>query len=610
MLRCLPESLSERILITTADERSWNLECPVVFLGEWCRRLDREQAWSRLDAVVARPVQFDGAERERVIAYVDALSRGLLLELARHLNRLHGSRRSLRFWRVLLGHWIHRYTCLLFHRWNAVKQVLAEHRISNTIVFGAPVALAGHDTKALIWASNEDSWNNVLIGRVLEELAPGSIEHRALEMVGSSTVPSASAHGNVTATAARYLPRVIDSALAIFQRETDSFVISSYLPPLQSMLLSMRLGAPPRLRRSPEVQPVAVNAALRAANGLSAGSHEAFVAFARRMLLELLPTCFLEGFDALQKQVAQLEWPSRPRLIFTSNSFDTGEVFKLWAAEKMEAGCPYIIGQHGSNYGTASYCPSETECVETADAFITWGWRGDKPNCRPAFLFKTAGRSSPRWDRLGGLLLIEAVLPHLMSAWDPYPEFAVYQQDQFRFVECLPEEIQQCLTVRLHADHKRMAWGEQRRWHRREGAVRLENGTTPLAALMRRSRLVVHSYDSTGILENLALNIPTLCFWREGTGHLRASAVPFYRLLADSEILHETAEGAARKVTQVWSDVGGWWHSAAVQDARRRFCDQYARSSDTPIETLARLLLEIRPVNGTQGDVADLDTSK
>jgi putative transferase (TIGR04331 family) len=153
--------LSERFLITTADERSWRAERPLVFLGEWCRRLDREQTWARLDSVVARPVRFDGADRVQVIAYVDALSRELLVELAQRLNRLHGVNRSVRFWRILLGHWIQRYTSLLFHRWNAVQQVLTEHQLSGTIVLtGSPGGLAGADTAALVWASNDDLWNN------------------------------------------------------------------------------------------------------------------------------------------------------------------------------------------------------------------------------------------------------------------------------------------------------------------------------------------------------------------------------------------------------------------------------------------------------------------
>jgi phosphatidylserine/phosphatidylglycerophosphate/cardiolipin synthase-like enzyme len=54
-------------------------------------------------------------------------------------------------------------------------------------------------------------------------------------------------------------------------------------------------------------------------------------------------------------------------------------------------------------------------------------------------------------------------------------------------------------------------------------------------------------------------------------------------------------------VAQVWSDVKCWWTGAAVQDARRRFCHEYARTIDAPVATLARLLREIR--SSSQPDV-------
>jgi len=599
--------LRERFLITTADERSWRTDRSLLFLGEWCCRIDRENVWAKLDGVVARPLCFEGVERSRVIAYTAALSGELLKELAQLLNRLHGIRRSPRFWRILLGHWVERYSCLLFHRWHAVEQLLKEHRISGTTVLtGAATPLAGPDTIALVWASSDDLWNNILIGKVLHELAPDSIEYRALEQADTANPSGASTTSSGPDAPGRYLSRMIDGTLGILQGETSSLVISSYLPRWQAILLSLRLGNVPRLRRSPPVRPVEVNRELREANRLDHGAHGGFSAFLHRTIIELLPTCYLEGFEALQQQVAQLDWPSRPRLIFTSNSFDTSEVFKLWAAEKADSGCPYIIGQHGSNYGTASYCPSESECIETADAFITWGWRGDHEKYRPAFIFKTCG-GSQGWDRHGRLLLIESCLSHLMSAWDPYPEFAVYQEDQFRFVECLPDAIRQVLTVRLHHQHAKMPWGEVGRWRRRQPGIALDDGTTALASLIRRSRLVVHSYDSTGILETLALNIPTLCFWTGGTSHLRHSAVPFYNLLADAGILHDTPQSAARLIARIWPDVKDWWTSAAVQDARRRFCQQYARTIDTPITTLARLLREIK--SSSRADVAESDAS-
>lgn len=36
-----------RYLITTADERTWKFDRPVLFLGEWCRLYDRRHVWQQ-----------------------------------------------------------------------------------------------------------------------------------------------------------------------------------------------------------------------------------------------------------------------------------------------------------------------------------------------------------------------------------------------------------------------------------------------------------------------------------------------------------------------------------------------------------------------------------
>jgi len=450
------------------------------------------------------------------------------------------------------------------------------------------------DTGAFVWACNDDMWNNNLIGRVLQRVLKTGIECESIDPGHSAAAiaPSSTTKGRRSRRCNSQ--GIVDGVLSLLQRDEDAFVINSYLPPLQAVALSMRLGHVPQRRRSPAVQSVAANISLRAESRVDSPPREGFAGFAHDMLLELLPTCFFEGFSSLERQVAETGWPRRPRLIFTSNSFDTSEIFKLWAAERVEDGCPYITGQHGNNYGTARYCPSEAECVATSDAFVTWGWQGDDPKYVPAFIFKTAGQSRGGWNPQGGLLLIEVCLPHRLSAWDPYPEFAVYQEEQFRFVANLPETVRQTTTVRLHAEYKKQPWCEEERWRRREPSIALDKGTASISALTSASRLIVHSYDSTGILETLSLNIPTLCFWNGGLEHVRECAVPFYELLSACGILHDTPESAARKVAEVWNDIGSWWTSDVVQKARTRFCERYARVSPAPATELAALLSRIR----------------
>jgi putative transferase (TIGR04331 family) len=92
-------------------------------------------------------------------------------------------------------------------------------------------------------------------------------------------------------------------------------------------------------------------------------------------------------------------------------------------------------------------------------------------------------------------------------------------------------------------------------------------------------------------LETLSQNIPTLSFWQNGFSHLRDSAKPYYQLLVDAGIVHLTPESVAHKVNDIWDDVDGWWKQSKVQDARKQFCDRYARVNQYPIQDLKKILI-------------------
>ena len=121
-------------------------------------------------------------------------------------------------------------------------------------------------------------------------------------------------------------------------------------------------------------------------------------------------------------------------------------------------------------------------------------------------------------------------------------------------------------------------------------SVFLETGKAPIQKLLSKSRLVVHSYDSTGVLESLASNVPTSCFWYGGLDHLLPREKPYYELLRGAGILADSPEQAALLVAEYWDNIDEWWESEKVQSAREVFCKQYARIEKHPIQTMKRLL--------------------
>lgn len=584
-----------RHLITTDDERTWKFDRPVIFLGEWCCLYDRKHIWQNMDAIIAAPYGLGQSRKDADHAEARALEEALFPVLCEALNNYHGTKHGTRFWKIVLGHWFHRYVDVILNRVRTLELCLRTHPLSGTTAFSDECyTLAPQDSYAAIWAFNDSRWNSVLYVRILNLLGATGCPMEIISGDASAGFrwPAAGPEHNPGRRILKWGYRHARKLAGQLARKNDAFIINSFLPRKEEIKLQLALGQVPQLWASPK--PALAenpNCALRQSlsariAGDAAGS---LAGILRAMLFELLPACYLEGFAELVESVKQLPWPEEPEFIFTSNNFDTDEIFKLWAATKVESGFKYVTGQHGSNYGTSRYMyPSVEEA--TADKFLTWGWTDELPQHTPAFIFKTAGRKAEACNPDGGLVLIELHAGLMLSTWDVTAEFNAYFEDQQSFIEKLQKPLRKRLTVRLHHGHTNLKWDEEGRWREFDPTIKLDTGSASVSKLIVQSRLIVHSYDSSGILETLSQNIPTIAFWQNDLEHLRDNAKPYYQLLVDAGIVHFTTESAAAKANEVWDDVAGWWMQASVQDARKQFCDRYARVSEHPVCELKKIL--------------------
>jgi putative transferase (TIGR04331 family) len=174
-------------------------------------------------------------------------------------------------------------------------------------------------------------------------------------------------------------------------------------------------------------------------------------------------------------------------------------------------------------------------------------------------------------------------LEHRIQVGDIHYQHSLYQEAQFNFAECLPKYIHSQLTVRLHKAFKFSGWCDDQRWRDASPSTKIEYGSLAIHQLIKQSRLVIHSYDSTGVLETFALNIPTLCFWPNGIDHVLPAMRPYYELL----------KSAADFVSSNWDNIDEWWNSSEVQHARLNFCNRFARTNKTPVRVLGRLLRQL-----------------
>ncbi|MGJ4751320.1 LIC12162 family transferase [Leptospira kmetyi] len=576
----------KRYLVTTADERTWKKDVPILFLGEWCRRYDRKHVWSALDYEVALPYGVDPNVKKNDFDYLESLRLVFLNEITEALNQLHSVSYSTRYWNLVLGHWILRYLRVFYNRYKTMEQVLDRYEISGTTELKFDdYDLAPNDSIGFILDVGKNFWNHNVNIEILKFFNFSAFE----ESSESAKELNAIAHPIVKPFWKKVIVYFLNRVLPVFARNSDAFLVNTYLPIQKEILLQLSLRQIPQFWRLQELPEWTVDKTLRSSVRIEEDGKQDFETYARRNILKVLPRCFVEGFEELLQTSKEINWPKKPRFIFTSNNFDTDELFKVWAAEKTIHGVPYVIGQHGNNYGTLRGIQKSPELV-SADRFITWGWSADRKHI-PAFVFTKCGEKEKNHDPQGGLLLIEFPPAIRLGPEDCWFDFTKYFEEQLYFYKSLPDRIREKTIVRLHNSSKNSDWFDENRWRDFDPNVHIDSSHLKLNELISKSRVVVHSYDSTGILETLSLNIPTLCFWRNEFTHVVEEALPYYEKLREAGIFYSSMSDLTDFLSKRWETIDTWWYSEIVQAARVVFCNQYARRVKMPVSILRHILL-------------------
>ena len=585
-----------RYLITTADERTWKFDQPAIFLGEWCKLYDRKHIWQKMNAIVAEPYGLDLNNKVQDNLECRRIEKILLTELTKMLNNFHQTSYSERFWKILIGHWLRTYIETGLNRIKTLEYCMGKYEVSgSTFIEISKEKLIPKNFESMFTLLESDAWNSTFDLQIINLFKDLNFK---FDVYNSKSKNINQIESNREKQfKIKPLNNLIFSAIKIclkyFKKNTDALVINTYLPRFEEIKLNLRLGQFPMFWESESVK-INCEPNLELRNQLSLKStymiNDKYLSILSSMLLNFLPTCYLEGFIQLEVVANEMKFPESPKFIFTSNSYSTDEVFKYWSAVKAEEGVKYNIGQHGCYFGTNRFFSPSVE-EEICDTFLTWGWGSNSINYQPSFIFKTVSKNLKTNPR-GELLLVQLPIDYRRKTWDTFSEHLNYFEDQKIFISNLDKSIKRNTVIRLHPVYKTHKFREDIRWLEFDENLKLNYNRDSFFSLIRRSRLVVHSYDSTGFLECLALNVPTMAFWQNGLDHLVPDAKQYYQELVDVGILHFSAKTISEKINNEWKDIDLWWNKLDIQKVRNKFCDQYARQIEKPIQELTRLLTE------------------
>ena len=582
----------KRHLVTTAIQRTWpDKEHPVKFLGEWCLLYSERRKYESFDYETYAYHWNDRVKLKNDYKKLSLFYENSLKIFASILNEKHGVDYSVKYWRILIGPWLGYFTHILYDRWSMLKLAIESGEVGSvTIVDRKSTDLIPQDMHDFCRLRTSDDWNEMIFGELLTISFKNKIDIERITQLPATSIKSS--FFDETRNHFNYLIGCVFSFLTRpFVNREEYFFKSTTFSVLTLLKLQIKLGLIPKLWRTKMIPRVSRRDIERPLFSSVAG--DSFEEVLHAMVYRHMPFLYVERYDFLSSLVSQLPWPSKPKAIFTHVAYEEDDLFKQWAAEKIEAGSKFVLGQHGGHYGIGLLSFSQDHETAICDNYLTWGWDDASSLNIHRSVFQRPFPKNLRHDSSGELLIVMYTMPrymHLLFSAALSSQWLDYFKDQVKLIASLSENIRSKSTARMSLND--YGWELGDRLKSTFTTLSIDDGVKDIRKQIASCRLYVATYNATTYLESLAYNIPTIIFWDPNRWELSEDAIPYFSELEAVGIFHKCPKSAAHKINEVWDDVDGWWYSDKVQIARASLCSRFARSPQNVVDEIYMSIIQ------------------
>jgi len=532
----------------------------------------------------------DRSEAFKDFQYLTNLRYQLITQLSEKLNNIHKVSLTEKSWHLMIGYWLVQFLTVTFDRYNRVKKkhycnkkmdlCLNEENWENIVPNSTSDA-----TNLFV----DDKWNRFFFCILTGKEIPDQFDFKK-----NIIDERLAAKNNTIIKFKNALKKFYFGLFNYTFFHNQNYVLSSTYLRDAYELIHLRCLIGPFYYEPvfPEMEMVKLDFKFREWLLPSEKDENNFEKLVKKLIPIFIPKSFLENFSSLQKKIISSQLPKNVNVIFTSNKHFSDDVFKIWAAQEIDAKAKLVIGQHGGG-PFHKYNGGHQYELDVADFAITTGNGNNAyPNLRDVGQFFHILKKG-NWDPNGKALLVTGLMPRYvfdLRSMALAGEVLDYFKDQFLFYNSLPLEIQKKMIIRLYPED--YGWNQKQRWLERFPQISLDEGNASYYRMIKKCRLFISTYMATTYNESLAANIPSVIYWNPDHWTWADSAETDFIALKSVGIFHDTPESAAQHVTKVWEDVAAWWYSSEVQVVRELFCRKYAHRGKDVIPKLAAVLKE------------------
>ena len=531
--------------------------------------------------------------------YICILSDRITLHLANKLNKVHKKNFSKRFWNILIGNYVRSFVTVYFDKWHLLKNSLKLNKIDYVnfikIKNSQLKAYEMYDYGELL---NNDYWHQ----KIYQNIAILFIRKEQIKLIKSEK--SFLSDKNVNLPFFKKILFFIFNKIFI-AKYYKYFIILTYTGFWNELILNIKLKQYPfffdnllnffYFKKKLNLCKNKINNNLREFINKNFLYKSYFEKNLFKNLIYEMPSIFIENYKDFEKTNEIINFPTRTKKIFLSNGLSYSSLISYYVASQVDGGSKLFIGQHGGSYGISKFNIQEDHEKKISDKYLTWGWSDLKKSNKIIKAFTFLKRLKIKDQNLNYNRISVILAPrfgHIKSIDSCHGSTSYFNYINFieSYLFKIPEKFRKNIFIKFPNSHildfEKIDISSTIRKHFK--FYQKES----FAEVCSSSDLLIHTANSTSMLEALHSNIPSLILLDRKQNLIRDPAEKYFNLFKDNKILHYSTSDAA-KFTEMLLRCGvkKWWLNSDVQKSVNSFCNIYAKKCNQKTKVLKNILL-------------------
>ena len=508
----------------------------------------------------------------------------VLQELFPILNKLNKINWNYKTWNFFIGPWLNNYIAVIRNRIDLIKPLInSDINYEEQIRIGRNTSLTCNDIRHFTYKCSLIEWNEKLFSRIIYIMhSQNFINDASLLNPIQNTIKKKEGFLNKI----NYILKI--NIIKFFERvicfNNNYLFYNSYINN-KNKLYKIIL----KLRDVPFIYSFAffnnkiineeINFSLRKKININFESKNLDIKILKFLLIELLPTIYLEGFQQQKKLAENSHLPKKIKKVFITHAYSENS-FKFWLADQINGGTKLIHGQHGAGHNIYKEFFGDFHEINISEKYFTWGWKIDNKKVVPVgnYLINKRNKFNSSYNKNILLVLPTANIFKRDSNIYYADSLAEDAKEYQKFVDSINPGLLNSISIRNHPQKVRRELDFINFISYDRKKIKNTNPNISFDKLIKNQGLVIFNYLSTEFFKLMSLNIPCILLLNKNMfNYMVVNEVKNdFHKLSSIGIFHTDGASLAKEVNKISNNIESWWNNKKSIKIKNEFCAKHS----------------------------------